>query len=75
MTTRNHNEHAPADLPPNARRYVAMMMKSILDVAYHGEERPSTLPNLRYLGVGPLPSQIVRDIPETVALVRFAGTS
>ncbi|HUR57306.1 MAG TPA: adenylosuccinate synthetase, partial [Opitutaceae bacterium] len=44
-----------AELPPNARRYVAAMMKGILDVAYAGGPRPSDdkLPNLRYLGVGP----------------------
>ena len=52
-----------ADLPANARRYVAGMVKGILDVAYAGEPRPAVLPNLRYLGVGPGPSQIVKDVP------------
>ena len=61
-----------SELPANARRYVAMMMKAVLDVAFHGEERPAALPNLRYLGVGPLPSQIIKDVPETAALVRIA---
>ena len=48
-------------------RYVAAMMKSILDVAYAGEPWPTTdkLPNLRYLGVGPEPSQIIKDVPAT----------
>ena len=59
-----------ADLPTNAQRYVAMMMKAILDVAYDGGVRPTALPNLRYLGVGPLPSQIIKDVPETVSLIR-----
>jgi adenylosuccinate synthase len=44
------------DLPRNAQRYVAAMVKSVLDVAY----ATAALPNLRYLGVGP---QIIRDVP------------
>jgi adenylosuccinate synthase len=61
-----------ADLPPNARRYVAAMMKGILDVAYAGERWPARLPNLRYLGVGPGPSQIIKDVPATPDLVALA---
>jgi adenylosuccinate synthase len=60
------------ELPPNARRYVAGMVKGIVDVAYAGEPRPAVLPNLRYLGVGPLPSQIIKDVPPTEALIRLA---
>jgi adenylosuccinate synthase len=56
-------------LPGNARRYVAGMVQAILDVAYEGASWPSTLPNLRYLGVGPGPSQIVKDVPTTAELV------
>ena len=50
------------------------MMKSILDVAYHGETWPAAdkLPNLRYLGVGPEPSQIIKDVPPTAELVKLA---
>ena len=53
-----------ADLPAAAQRYVAAMMRSLLDVAYEGRPRPTDadLPNLRYLGVGPLPSQIIKDV-------------
>ena len=60
-----------ADLPAKAQRYVAAMIKSTLDVAYAGERWPSSdkLPNLRYLGVGPEPSQIIKDVPATVDLV------
>jgi adenylosuccinate synthase len=61
-----------ADLPANARRYVAGMVRGILDVAYDGEPRPSALPNLRYLGVGPEPSQVIKDVPATAELVRIA---
>ena len=60
-----------ADLPRNAQRYVAAMMRAILAVAYAGEPMPATLPNLRYLGVGPEPSQIIKDVPATAELVRL----
>ena len=63
-----------AELPKNAQRYVAAMMKSTLDVAYAGEPWPAAekLPNLRYLGVGPEPSQIIKDVPATADLVKLA---
>jgi adenylosuccinate synthase len=59
-------------LPPKARRYVAGMVKAVLDVAYEGVSWPATLPNLRYLGVGPGPSQIIKDVPPSADLVRMA---
>jgi adenylosuccinate synthase len=61
-----------ADLPANARRYVAGMVRGILNVAYAGETPPASLPNLRYLGVGPGPSQIIKDVPATRDLVKMA---
>jgi adenylosuccinate synthase len=62
------------DLPSNAQRYVAAMMKATLEVAFHGEDWPAAerLPNLRYLGVGPMPAQIIKDVPPTAELVRLA---
>ncbi|HTQ31238.1 MAG TPA: adenylosuccinate synthetase [Opitutaceae bacterium] len=62
------------DLPRAAQRYVAAMMKTIIDVAFAGEARPSAaaLPNLRYLGVGPQPSQIIKDVPATAELIKLA---
>ena len=57
-----------ADLPRNAQCYVAAMMSSVCDVAYEGGPRPATLPNLRYLGVGPGESQIIKDVPATDGL-------
>lgn len=62
-----------ADLPKNAQHYVAAMMKTTLDVAYAGETwpGPDKLPNLRYLGVGPEPSQIIKDVPATAQLVKL----
>jgi len=47
------------------------MVKSLLDVAYANEPWPKELPNLRYLGVGPLPSQIIKDVPPTSELVKL----
>jgi adenylosuccinate synthase len=62
-----------ADLPVNAQRYVGGMMKSLLDVAFDGKAHFATdkLPNLRYLGVGPEPSQIIKDVPATPELVKL----
>jgi adenylosuccinate synthase len=59
-----------ADLPVNARRYVAAMVRSLVEVASTGTALP-TLPNLRYLGVGPEPSQIIKDVPATAELIRL----
>jgi adenylosuccinate synthase len=59
-----------ADLPHQARLYTAAMVRSLLDVAYAGT-LPASLPNLRYLGVGPEPSQIIKDVPATAELIRL----
>ncbi len=56
-------------LPMEAKAYVAGMVRSVLDSAYYGEEWPAILPNLRYLGVGPMPAQIIKDIPQTKELL------
>jgi adenylosuccinate synthase len=49
-------------------------VQAVLDVAYAGGVRPAPakLPNLRYLGVGPLPSQVIKDVPATADLVALA---
>ena len=56
-----------ADLPANAKRYVAFVMKTVVELADAPE-----LPNLRYIGVGPLPSQIIKDVPPTAELIKLA---
>ncbi|MBI4623524.1 MAG: adenylosuccinate synthetase [Verrucomicrobia bacterium] len=60
-----------ADLPRAAQQYAAAMMRSLLDVAYGHGTWPAAekLPNLRYLGVGPQPSQIIKDVPAMTELV------
>lgn len=62
-----------ADLPTNAQRYVAGMVKALLEVAYEGLDWPADdqLPNLRYLGVGPEPSQIIKDVPSMAELIKL----
>ena len=47
------------------------MMKAIVSCAYAGEPIPAVLPNLRYLGVGPLPAQIIKDVPATAELLNL----
>lgn len=58
-------------LPINAKRYIAFCMKSVLNVAGRDFGLMKT-PNLRYIGVGPLPSQIIKDIPTTAELLKLA---
>lgn len=62
-----------ANLPTNAQRYVAGMVKALLEVAYEGLDWPADdqLPNLRYLGVGPEPSQIIKDVPSMAELIKL----
>jgi len=60
-----------SDLPRNAQRYTAAMVQTLLAVAYP-ERLPAPLPNLRYLGVGPGPSQLIKDLPATAALIKLA---
>jgi len=60
------------DLPENARTYVAWLMKSLIDVANKGDQNKNRMPNLRYIGVGPDPSQIIKDVPATEELLKLA---
>jgi len=60
-----------AELPARARGYVSGMLRCTIDAAYHGESWPEMLPNLRYLGVGPGPSQVIKDLPPTLELVKM----
>lgn len=60
-----------AKLPPEARRYVAFTMAEIVRLAARGGSL-ATLPNLRYIGVGPDPDQIISDVPATADLLKLA---
>lgn len=57
-------------LPIQAKRYIAFCMEALLRVAGRGQ-LPAVLPNLRYIGVGPNPSQIIKDVPPTEELLRI----
>lgn len=59
------------DLPAPARYYVARAFRSVLDVA--GQLDAKEPANLRYIGVGPDPSQIIKDVPPTAELLELAG--
>ena len=60
-------------LPANAKCYVANLMQSTLQVAFGRDlnKWPEDLPNLRYIGVGPDPDQIISDIPTTTELLKL----
>ncbi|NBD38791.1 MAG: adenylosuccinate synthase [Verrucomicrobia bacterium] len=60
------------NLPLNAKRYVAGVLRATLQVAF-GDPDTSTgeLPNLRYIGVGPDPNQLIMDVPPTQELLRL----
>ncbi|MGE9295789.1 MAG: adenylosuccinate synthetase, partial [Puniceicoccales bacterium] len=59
-----------ADLPKAAQRYVAVCVKATLDIAGRGGEHPPL--NVRYVGVGPDPSQIIKDVPAIADLLALA---
>ena len=57
------------NLPIEAQRYVAVMVRSTLDIAYPNGYL-ETLPHVRFVGIGPMPGQILRDLPATEDLVQ-----
>ncbi len=57
------------DLPEEAQSYIALMVRSTLEAA-HPEGLPEMLPQLRFIGVGPMPGQIIRDLPSTADLIQ-----
>ena len=60
------------DLPENAKIYVAWLMRALIEVANKGDQHKDRMPNLRYIGVGPDPSQIIKDVPATSEMLSFA---
>mgnify|MGYP003109703372 CR=1 FL=1 len=60
------------ELPEAAKRYVAGMTYYTLLCAYGEEENwPDTIPNLRYIGVGPDPDEIIKEIPSTRCVLQL----
>ena len=56
-------------LPNAAKAYVAFCVQAIFDLADEADKKP---PQVRYLGVGPLPGQIIRDVPEFEDLLKWS---
>ncbi|MDR1497238.1 MAG: adenylosuccinate synthetase [Puniceicoccales bacterium] len=54
-----------AELPLEAQRYVAFVVKTIANLA------GVAAPNLRYIGVGPDPDQIIKDVPKPTELMKI----
>jgi adenylosuccinate synthase len=63
------NVRSFAALPVNAQRYIAYIMRTTVELA---SSHSATAPNLRYIGVGPDPEQIIKDVPATDALIKLA---
>jgi adenylosuccinate synthase len=56
-------------LPLNAKTYISRMVGSLLEVAYPDGFSGLRLPQIRFVGVGPDPGQIISDIPLTDKLI------
>lgn len=56
------------DLPENAQMYIVNLLKYTIDIAA-AKSTLNRLPNLRYIGVGPNPGEIIQDVPSTEELV------
>jgi len=61
------------NLPANARRYVIGMVRATVLCAGADGNPPDQLPNLRYIGVGPDPDEIIKEIPATSELLARSG--
>ena len=57
-------------LPLNAKLFVNRLITSIIEVAYPDDWGERLLPNVRFIGVGPDPKQIVLNVPETKTLMQ-----
>lgn len=59
------------DLPNAAKRYVALLLGATIQCASNRGNDPVHLPNLRYIGVGPNPDEIIKDIPPTSTILEY----
>ena len=57
------------ELPLNAKAYISRMVGSLLEVAYPDGHSGLRLPQIRFVGVGPDPGQIISDVPPTDQLI------
>jgi adenylosuccinate synthase len=56
-------------LPIKAKAYFSRMVESLLEVAYPEGYSHRKLPQIRFIGVGPDPGQIISDVPPTEKLI------
>ena len=56
-------------LPLNAKVYISRMVGSLLEVAYPDGYSGIRLPQIRFVGVGPDPGQIISNVPPTDKLI------
>jgi len=57
------------ELPEEAKIYFSRMVSSLVEVAYPEGWLNRKLPKIRFIGVGPDPGQIIRDIPPIEAFL------
>ncbi len=62
-------------LPLHAKEYIARMLSSVIDVAYPGGWLGKKLPQIRFIGVGPDPSEIISDLPTTEEILQIHSSS
>jgi adenylosuccinate synthase len=63
------------NLPKEAKVYIAEMLGSLLDVAHpNGLTDLTKIPEIRFIGVGPDPGEIIADIPNTRQLLELRKT-
>ena len=56
-------------LPEEAQTYLCRMVGSLIEVAYPDGHANLKLPQIRFIGVGPDPGQIISDVPPTEKLI------
>ncbi len=56
-------------LPAQAKQYIAEMLFSLVEVAYLSEWEKEKLPEIRFIGIGPDPGEIISDLPSSRELI------
>ena len=60
-------------LPVEAKKYIAVMLLSLVDVAYPNGWENEQLPRIRFIGIGPDPGEIISDLPPSHDLLTSAS--
>ena len=59
-------------LPVEAKKYIAVMLLSLVDVAYPNGWENEQLPRIRFIGIGQI-GEIISDLPPSHDLVTSAS--